>query len=441
MEPSEEEIGETDTANPKVGRRTFLKYGGAAAVGAVASAAAYYFGYRPNPAVTPTASPTLTPTTTITPENPVVGEYGDKLDPEIIRRVEILGTNGLNDNERKLLDLLYQIKSKEKTLETRGIDSSYLGNNLIGLSVQDGTVSKESARALDFMSIHIDDSPVESSFMNYSLNQDSFDALTKIVSREDVGKVSPDLVFEAARMKDIRENQEVLDLVFGLYPGRKKLFDGILKEGIPDKRRQCTRLEAITWIYMDGGRSQVETWLNKPNPEEFLAYAWRKTKISEKYHSRRWDTFEEVTDRLTTPQFVVRYMNDNFTYSYTLGEPELFRGAEEVFRIKECACYDHSIFAASCLKKNGYDAKGLKVQFKQRLDMFTGHVVCIYTDPESKSFYTIDVWGKKDNIYGPFNKIEYAAGYSSHGYGLRSYVLYGVDSSYRWRYILLNDTK
>jgi len=48
-------------------------------------------------------------------------------------------------------------------------------------------------------------------------------------------------------------------------------------------------------------------------------------------------------------------MKNTFSYSYSKGEAEGVKSAEQIFKNKKGACYDHALFAAYCLKENGYD--------------------------------------------------------------------------------------
>ncbi len=426
----------TETARqstePKVSRRRFL-YVGAGIVVAAAAGGGYYYLTKPGQIMTPTANQTITgspipqnPNAT-TVLDPITEKYGGKFPPQIIDRLRILGTNGIDENETKLLDLLYNIEKSEE-MKGKGINVSNLENRLIDVSVENGTVSAESGTALGYMNTNLSKSEVEVGFMDLSLDNDSFNRLKENVGIKDIDKINPDLVFETARMSDFAD-KEVRDLAFSLYETYKGSIGFMLNEGIPSKRRKCTPLEAWAWIYKDRGSEGAKKSLVL-NPISIVIDAWTKTSISDDYRSEIWSDLNEVTARLNSPRLVERYMQDNFVYSYIPYEPEGVKSVQQIFSSgltggkKKGACYDHALFAGFCLKKNGYDAKGMKVDFSQARGMYTGHVVCLYNDHK---YFIIDVWDLKDEIYGPFETEEKAALFACHGQGLKSFGTYDIN--------------
>lgn len=416
----------------RVSRRKFL-YAGvgvAAAAGISFLTKDYWLPYpESTPITTPTISPTITETsipieTTSTISNPVVVEYGNKLPASIVNRLEPLGYDGINENERKLLDMLYELELNKDKIENNGFNAEKLENNMIDAAVENQTVSQDSAVTLDFMRNNISD--VQLGVINHGFEY-HFNYLKQFTKREDINKINPDFVFEMANIKELRQDYELSDLILNLYDQNKHSFDNMLNEGIKGKRRICTPLEAISWICLDEGESKAKTML-KQSVITLVNEAWKNTTLSNRYTSDRWIDFDEVSNRLISPKLVEKYMRDNLTYAYTKGELEGVRNVENIFNSKMGACYDHSLFAAYCLKKNGYEAKGMHVEFKKLLqNYFSGHVVCLYRDPKDDMFYTIDVWNLKNEIFGPFKNAEDAAESSCHGQGLKSYETHEID--------------
>ncbi len=415
----------------KFSRRKFLYLSaGAASLAGIGYVTRDHWLSMVTPKGTPTAASTPMPTMSPSPSpsDPVISEYGTRLPSEIIYRLRLLSADGpIDENERVLMEFLCDIEARRESFRSYGFEATDSEQYLIDVAADGDRVSDESGKAIQYMRKHLDKCPVELGFIGNSLARTNFDSLKELVSRDDISKVKPDLVFEISRTRDLK-NKELTETVFNLYSSHQNAFDDLLAEGKAEGRRQCTALEALAWILLERGKAETEILLKLPRPRMLLvSQAWKKTNISKNYKSERWKDFDEVTDRLTTPQYVERYMQDNnFTYSYTPGELVLTKTAEEIFQYKTGACYDHALFAAYCLKKNGYDAKGMWVRFKMKLGYFSGHVVCIYQDPKDLLYYTIDSH-YSNRICGPFMTIREAAEYSCRNQGLQIYSFLDVD--------------
>lgn len=255
----------------------------------------------------------------------------------------------------------------------------------------------------------------------------------------EANKIYPELSNELLKLPDFMQRElkdvEALEDIIGLAvnPEYWQGFSKILNEGIKEKGKYCTLLQALMWIAYDEE-------LDKENPlkdyslEKLLGNAWVNTTTSNNYKSERWKNFEEVIDRLNAPKFIEIYMQNNFSYSYTRGEAEGVKSAERIFNDKKGACYDHALFAAYCLKKNGYDkAWGARVRFDRIVrGYFIGHIGCIYQDPKDSLYYTFDFGIAGYTIYGPFKSIKEAVEHICNGgsrgeAGLSSYSLHDID--------------
>lgn len=258
----------------------------------------------------------------------------------------------------------------------------------------------------------------------------------------EANKIYPELSNELLKLPDFMQRElkdvEALEDIIGLAvnPECWQGFSKILNEGIKEKGKYCTLLQALLWIAYDEE-------LDKENPlkdyslGKLLGNAWENTVTSSNYKSERWKNFEEVIDRLNAPKFIEIYMQNNFSYSYTRGEAEGVKSAERIFNDKKGACYDHALFAAYCLKKNGYDkAWGARVRFDRIVQRyFIGHIGCIYQDPKDSLYYTFDFGIVGYAIYGPFKSIKEAVEHICSGgnggsrgeAGLSSYSLHDID--------------
>jgi len=257
------------------------------------------------------------------------------------------------------------------------------------------------------------------------------------------GQPYVELADELQKLPELQKPSYNIDLIKAIenivsicliFETPKEDVQKLLDEGIKSQRKYCTPLQALLWL------GERELWngdyspLNNYSAQSLLARAWD-------FSNENWKSFKVVADRLTFPKAIEMYMQRHFTYSYTRGESEGTKSANDMFVGKKGACYDHAVFAAYCLKRNGYDAKGLSVGFKVNYGYFIGHIVCVYKNPEDSMYYIIDVWGLTDKIYGPFNSVEGAAECACHGQGLRKYSTHDVDlgtGRYETRWTLWN---
>jgi len=225
----------------------------------------------------------------------------------------------------------------------------------------------------------------------------------------------PELHQELLKLPDLKEiddkdDEAIEDIaLLALNPNYKPAFESMINEGIKDKRKYCTPLEALLWIAYDKEFDSYNP-LRDYSLTRLMKYAWKNTATSKSFSSTKWQNFNEVADRLNSPKLVEMYMQNNYSYSYTKGEAEGVKSAEQIFKDKKGACYDHAVLAGYCLKKNGCDkAQGMYVRFDRRVQGgFTGHIVCVYQDPKDTLYYTIDNAGGS-RVHGPFKSIEDAA--------------------------------
>jgi len=462
----------------KISRRGFVKYAGAGlAAAAVAGVGYCYFGYRPEQ--------TLTPTVTITPTHSPVTKYAlDKgIDADIADKLNVLSE--LDENNRILVDYLYDIgklstKNEEiKSLQLKVLDGS---NDFSGV-LTDGRITDEEASGLRYLTKFNPD--VQKRYIEFSLDEDvskylvensslsdqnfakwsvqkrflikdhkltnikskclrepekyGTEVLNSFISDAKSNQIFSYLGEELEKIPDVKIAQEKTDIntveaaenvVYSILQSKdsrvREDLNNLMNEGIKEKRKCSTELESLIWIARDG---EYE-FINLLHDPDIINYtAWVKSHTSNNFSSERWKNLSEVVDRLNSPKAVELYMQQNFSYSYTPNEPEGVKSVEQIFRDKKGACYDHALYAGYCLKKNGYNAKGMQVTF-QRLykDFFGGHVVCLYHDPIINYIcYTIDVWGYANHICGHFGTIEEAAEYSCHGQGLKSYKLHEIN--------------
>lgn len=209
----------------------------------------------------------------------------------------------------------------------------------------------------------------------------------------------PDLKAMDARDKNAIENIAYL----ALNPKNKPAFESMLAEGIKDKRKYCTPLEALLWISYDrefDGTNPLQDY----STEKLVNDAWKNTTMSKNYTSERWRDFSEVIRRLNSPRLVALYMKSNIRAVPEPAGQDIHQSAVETFNRKEGDCEDHAMFAASCLDVNGYKSYVLGVRYDINQ---SGHIVCLYNENE-RFFFTGDTQSL-GTVKGPYSTIEEAS--------------------------------
>ena len=239
--------------------------------------------------------------------------------------------------------------------------------------------------------------------------------------------VYPELYQELLRLPDLAEidaedNEAIEDIAYlALNPEYGEAFESMLDEGIRDKRKYCAPLEALLWIAYDREFDRPYYPLKSNSVGSLINEAWKVATSSNNYRSHRWQNFDEVVDRLSSPTLAAEYLVDNVAYDFAesvrMTETNVARWASprETFQSKKGVCNEQARFALHCLLENGYYYDSFELhQDKAACCLGTstlrewGHVTCLYID--DGLFYIIDTtlyMGKA--ITGPFSSIEEAA--------------------------------
>jgi len=283
----------------------------------------------------------------------------------------------------------------------------------------------------------------------------------------DLGSIYDELADELRKLPDFKEtsikNLEATEDVLSLAsnPERRTFFEAALSEGVKDRRKYCTSLQALVWAVYDtdlaeemepAEHEERVKQLRKEGADYFeiaeelgitygqalrlaerefilasvpslVRFAWINSSTSQNYQSDRWKDFDEVVDRLNSPNMISIYILDNIPYSWERHDYAIYITPEEVFEKKFAVCTSFSRFALHCLIRNGYTyndfdkypdkaAVILEARNKQaKTSSESGvHVTCLYV--ENGKFYLIDNRGMLENqslIKGPYNTIEEAA--------------------------------
>lgn len=227
------------------------------------------------------------------------------------------------------------------------------------------------------------------------------------------------LYLKQINIKDVEAAEDILDLVKN--SDTKGFFDQMFNIGIKDKRKYCSPLEALVWILYDKEPDAITKYLR--DSITLTGHAWRDSSTSNYYSSERWQNFDEVVDRLNSPELAALYINANIRYIADVGDH--WQSALETFNTKGGDCEDYAALATYCLAKNGYEAYGLSIKTQT-----TGHMTCVYRYPGNPLIYCLNNPGIVLGPFDTYDKVATKFGGSVRGlykiniYDGRFYVIY-----------------
>ena len=190
----------------------------------------------------------------------------------------------------------------------------------------------------------------------------------------EIESVNPVLADELKKLPDLahvdRNNVEMLEDIVDLVKADSVFgtsFESILNEGIIEKRKYCSPLEALVWILYDKDSELLSlammSYLYSPLAHEFrffqdanlmrlVAYSYQNSTMSTDHHFGKWDNYDDVVDRLNSPLIIKEaYKALNIIYKPKAGNA---RTPGLVLKGREGDCDDQAWLWTSCLLKNGY---------------------------------------------------------------------------------------
>lgn len=219
---------------------------------------------------------------------------------------------------------------------------------------------------------------------------------------------------------------DAVKLMYGDYGGMRgygSAFSAILDAGHPNKRAYSSLLEALLWIYAEeDGAKKARDILKDYSVERLLSEAWGKC------GGERWDEWDEVRMRLSTPAIAAYYTRNALKYI-----PERKDGKNYVQTPYETLltaggdCEDFAVLIVEALEYAGYAARLFTVDIVTKDGKIIGaHTVAVYW--EEGKFYFIQGFDGKyltGEVKGPFNlplDMAYFIAESVDGVPLRYYV-------------------
>jgi len=317
--------------------------------------------------------------------------------------------DGLSPEEASVIGYLSSFdRDVMKCYLKRGIDDSVVELVNIASSLED----KEFVEWLIRQKMGIEDGKIDEIEREFYRNpgKELIEELFKHYVKE-LRRKNPEVAEEVEKLPDIKDGVsmkevEAVEDIMGMCEDEiyQQAVQSMLSEGIKEKRKYCTPLEAALWIFKDKEVEEVDELLKDYDVREFVGYAWRESSTSANYSSDKWDKFEEVVDRLNSPVLLCVWWGGNVDYfcDNKISPPEI------VFRRKTAECADAAVFAAYVLEKNGFDAKIVDMWFTTISEgniNYLGHATCCVKLKDK--LYSVD----QGRIYGPFKTYEDIANY------------------------------
>lgn len=222
---------------------------------------------------------------------------------------------------------------------------------------------------------------------------------TQPVTLEQLNTLYPELYQELLRLPELnqmgdKENKAIEKIGrLALDSKYKAAFESILNEGIKEKRKYCTPLQALLWIAYDR-KIDADNLLQSYSLSRLMNDAWRNTTTSKNYTSVRWADFSEVVDRLNSPSLVNLWVFDNLKFD--MGRLKNVGDPTTTFRLKVGVCRHYAMFATECLLRGGYQVKDLTVTWGGN----EGHTVSVM-DKDNKLWIVMD--STMTTIQGPYD--------------------------------------
>jgi len=227
-------------------------------------------------------------------------------------------------------------------------------------------------------------------------------------------RIYPELYEELLKLPDLKEisenDKKAIERIATLAqnPKNKPAFEAMFAVGIKNSRKYCSPLQALFWLAYDKDVENLKP-VNDFFIDDLLWDGWKKTTTSHGFSGAQWTNFDEVVDRLNSPELIEFYLRETFTWE---ARPKWTRDAapaKNTFNDRAGACMDHAAFSAYCLKLNGYGkVYGLEIRYDTLYKGFLGHVVCVFQNTADNEYYVIDSFSDTYS-HGPYKTIDEAA--------------------------------
>jgi hypothetical protein len=193
-------------------------------------------------------------------------------------------------------------------------------------------------------------------------------------------------------------------------------FERMYDVGYPNVRKYCSPLQALYWLALDDKLKQID--ISKYALIGLLNEAWYKSGF-EYDGTGRWDDFNDVTERLSSPELVDYFESRNFTYKkIRLRSLDDYKNPHNIFSKKRGECWLYTAFSVYCLKKAGYQAYAITVYHGN--SPRPNHVTCAFIDKDGKEYILDNSLSAYIHSTGIYKKTAYLNIYPYYGKGYLS---------------------
>lgn len=154
----------------------------------------------------------------------------------------------------------------------------------------------------------------------------------------------------------VKATRRIVEMVLGADQSGLAALESMLDEGIPNKRKFCTPLQAWLWIEIDGKHFNP---LDNYSLWNLLAAAWLNTSTSNSFNSNRW-SYAEAKDRVNSPELVNWFINHYLTFDWPRDQVHP-QGPRTTYEVRRGVCRHAAYLGWEFLTHNGYEAKSVTV--------------------------------------------------------------------------------
>jgi hypothetical protein len=217
----------------------------------------------------------------------------------------------------------------------------------------------------------------------------------------------------------LRATGTIVETVLGADQSGLTALESMLDEGIPNRRKFCTPLQAWLWIAIDGKDFNP---LENYSLENLLTAAWLNTSTSNRLYSNRW-SYAEAKDRVNSPElvnwFVFHYLTFDMVRDSVHPQDDVV-----TYQVRFGVCRHAAYVATAFLTHNGYEAKDVTFICARN----EGHSVSAARLSDG-IWVVVDFRGEYLPMQGPFKSYTDVAYYIRDSFGWKTtYAIYVEDN-------------
>jgi len=216
--------------------------------------------------------------------------------------------------------------------------------------------------------------------------------------------------------------ESMVNVVLSADDSQRNAIGMMLKEGIPEKRKFCTPLQAWLWVAYDIPDYNPLTGYSL---DSLLYDAWLGTTTSNRFNSSRW-TYAEAKDRVNSPEIVNWFIFQYLTFDMARGSVHP-QNDEITYKVRRGVCRHAAYLATEFLTHNGYEAKDVTFSPARNQGHTVGAVklgdgIWVVVDFRCTACYL--------PMQGPFGSYMDVAHYVADSLGYKTTFFIGIEDNY-----------